>query len=52
MCIRDSIYTDIKCGVNANITTIMVLSGESTCDDIEKYNIHPDLTIDSIKNLI
>lgn len=47
----DRLYTDIACGVNAEISTIFVLSGEGTKEDIEKYNIHPDFIFDNIRAL-
>lgn len=47
----DRIYTDIACGVNAGITSIFVLSGEGTMDDIKKYNINPDFVYESIREL-
>ena len=50
--IGDRIYTDIACGVNASVTSIFVLSGEGTKDDIEKYKIHPDYTFENIKKLL
>lgn len=50
--IGDRIYTDIKCGENAKVHTVMVLSGESTRADIEKYDIHPTAITSSVKDLI
>lgn len=50
--IGDRLYTDIKCGENAEITTVLVLSGESTVSDIEKYGIYPDFITKSVKDLI
>lgn len=50
--IGDRIYTDIACGINAGIDSVMVLSGESTTDDIEKYNIHPTYVLDDIGELL
>lgn len=47
----DRIYTDIACGVNAGITTLFMLSGEGTRDDIEEYNIHPDYIFENIREL-
>lgn len=47
----DRIYTDIACGVNAGITTLFMLSGEGTREDIEKYNIHPDYVFENIREL-
>ncbi len=37
--VGDRVYTDIKTGVNAGITSILVLSGESTVEDLEKNNV-------------
>ena len=39
--IGDRLYTDIACGNNAGIDTILVLSGEGTEEDCEKYGVHP-----------
>lgn len=49
--IGDRIYTDVASGVNAGITSIFVLSGEGTWDDIEKFNIKPDFVFDDVKTL-
>ncbi len=37
----DRVYTDIACGVNAGIDTILVLSGEGTREDVGKYGVVP-----------
>ena len=37
----DRIYTDIACGVNAGITTVLVFSGETTPADLEKSDVKP-----------
>ena len=50
--IGDRLYTDIKCGLNAGIFTILVLSGESTREDIERFDIHPDLVVNSVKDFV
>lgn len=47
----DRLYTDIKCGENAGITTIFMLSGEGTKDDIEKNKIYPDYICENIREL-
>ena len=39
--IGDRLYTDIACGVNAEIDSVFVLSGEGTEADIETYRIKP-----------
>lgn len=50
--IGDRIYTDIACGINAGIDSIMVLSGESTRADIEKYNINPTYVLGNVKEVL
>jgi len=49
--IGDRLYTDIKAGKNAGITTILVLSGETKKKDIEKTKIKPDFVFKSIRKL-
>lgn len=39
--IGDRIYTDIACGVNAGIDTVLVLSGETTAEEAQKSDIRP-----------
>jgi HAD superfamily hydrolase (TIGR01450 family) len=39
--IGDRLYTDIACGNNAGIDTILVLSGEGTAEDCAKYGVTP-----------
>ena len=39
--IGDRLYTDIACGNNAGIDTILVLSGEGRAEDCEKYGVEP-----------
>ncbi len=50
--VGDRLYTDIKCGLNAGITSVFVLSGEGTVEDIEKFDVHPDVTLNSVKDII
>ncbi|MBQ8184291.1 MAG: HAD-IIA family hydrolase [Lachnospiraceae bacterium] len=40
--IGDRLYTDIACGVNAGISSILVLSGESTLEDVETSDVKPE----------
>lgn len=47
----DRLYTDIACGVNAGITTIFVLSGEGTMEDVEKGETKPDFIYKNILEL-
>ncbi len=49
--VGDRIYTDIACGVNAGITTVLVFSGETTREDWEKSEIKPSFTCQSIEDI-
>ena len=49
--IGDRIYTDIACGVNAGIDTILVLSGETTAEDAAKSDIKPTVICENIKEI-
>lgn len=45
----DRLYTDIACGVNAGISSIFVLSGEGTVEDLEKSEVKPEFVYDNIR---
>lgn len=47
----DRLYTDIACGVNAGISTVFVLSGEGTMDDLEKSDVKPEFIYENIKKI-
>ncbi len=49
--IGDRLYTDIASGNNAGVTTICVLSGESTVDDIKKSPYQPTFTFANVKEI-
>jgi glycerol-1-phosphate dehydrogenase [NAD(P)+] len=49
--VGDRLYTDIALGKNNNITSIMVLSGETKEIDITDQN-RPDIVVENIGNLI
>lgn len=49
--IGDRLYTDIACGVNAGVSTIFVLSGEGTMEDVEKSEIKPEFIYENINEL-
>lgn len=49
--IGDRVYTDIACGVNAGISTIFVLSGEGTMEDIDKSDAKPEFIYENIKKI-
>ncbi len=50
-CVGDRLYTDIAVGINAGATSICVLTGEATTDEITKSEFKPDYCFDSIKGL-
>ena len=47
----DRLYTDIACGVNAGISTVFVLSGEGTMDDVEKSDKKPEFIYENIRKV-
>ena len=47
----DRLYTDIACGVNAGISTIFVLSGEGTMEDLEKSEIKPTYVMSGVREI-
>jgi HAD superfamily hydrolase (TIGR01457 family) len=49
--IGDRLYTDIKMGHNAGVTTILVLSGETKKSDVPKSELKPDYVVDSVFSL-
>ncbi len=49
--IGDRLYTDIACGVNAGITSIFVLSGEGTREDLKTSDVRPTFIYKNIKEL-
>ena len=49
--IGDRLYTDIACGVNAGISSIFVLSGEGTMEDVEASDVKPEFIFENIREL-
>jgi len=49
--VGDRIYTDIACGVNAGITTVLVFSGETTREVWEASEVKPTFTCQSITDI-
>ena len=49
--IGDRLYTDIACGVNAGISTVFVLSGEGTLDDLAASETKPEFVYENIRQL-
>lgn len=50
-CVGDRLYTDIAVGINAGATSICVLTGEATKDEIALSEFKPDYCFESIKDL-
>ena len=48
----DRLYTDIACGVNAGISSIFVLSGEGTLEDVEKSDVKPEHIYGNIRQVL
>ncbi len=52
MIIGDRIYTDVACGVNAGIANALVLSGETTQEDVIKSDVKPMYIFKDIKEIL
>jgi 5'-nucleotidase len=50
--IGDRMDTDVLCGLEAGLATILVLSGISTRGDIDRYPYRPSRVVDSVADLI
>ncbi len=50
-CVGDRLYTDIAVGINAGATSICVLTGEATREEIAISEFKPDYCFDSIYEL-
>ena len=49
--IGDRLYTDIATGLNAGVTSVCVLTGEATIDEINNGDIKPTLSFNSVKDI-
>ena len=49
--VGDRLYTDILMGVQADIDTILVLSGETSRKDLEASDIVPTHVLDSVVDI-
>lgn len=49
--VGDRLYTDIAAGMNAGVSTICVLTGEATIEDIIEGDIKPSFTFESIADI-
>jgi HAD superfamily hydrolase (TIGR01450 family) len=50
--IGDRLYTDIKLAENSDITSVLVLSGETKKEDYESSKIRADIIVDGIDELL
>ena len=50
--VGDRLYTDIATAVNAGITGIVVLSGETKAEDLRYSQIQPDYIFENIAELL
>lgn len=49
--VGDRLYTDIKMGVDAGITSVLVLSGETSREDLEASDLDPTYVLGSIAEI-
>lgn len=50
--VGDRLYTDIAFGLNNNILSVLVLTGEATIDDVERTNIRPDIILNDVVEIL
>ena len=50
--VGDRLYTDIKMGINADIISVLVYSGETKKDDYKDSQIRADYVFDSVADMI
>ena len=44
-------YTDIAVANGSEVTSIMVLTGEATLEDVKNSDIKPDMIVDSLEDI-
>jgi HAD superfamily hydrolase (TIGR01450 family) len=49
--IGDRLYTDIACGINAGVDTVLVFTGEAKLEDLETTAFRPTYYCDSMKDI-
>lgn len=49
--IGDRLYTDIACGINAQVDTILVLTGEAKLSDLDSTPYKPTFVYNSVKDI-
>ena len=50
--VGDRLSTDIAFGLNNNILSVLVLTGEATIDDVERTNIRPDIILNNVVEIL
>ena len=50
--VGDRLATDIAFGLNNDILSIMVLTGEASLEDVEQGNIKPDIILPHAKEIL
>ena len=50
--VGDRLYTDIACGVNAGVDTVLVLSGETRREEVEASDVKPDFILQNVGELL
>lgn len=50
--IGDRINTDVMSGLNAGAKGVLVLTGESTLETLEKFDVKPSLVLESAGQLL
>lgn len=50
--VGDRLYTDIKFGVNSKFNTILVLSGETTVEDLKVSDVKPDIVFNDLNEIV
>jgi ribonucleotide monophosphatase NagD (HAD superfamily) len=50
--VGDRLYTDVKTGVNAGVTSILVMSGETDEAILKASDVEPTYIFDSVKNIL
>ena len=49
--VGDRLYTDVAMGKDAGITSVLVLSGEATLEDVAESSYKPDVIVDRLADL-
>lgn len=49
--VGDRVYTDIRCGINAGVCSVLMLSGESTLKTVEESTVKPTMILRNIREL-